>query len=166
MDESSFILGVDLDGVVGDFYGAVRKIAAEWLNRPLDSLTSEVSYGLEEWGINEFGGCDRPHRFAVTQRNIFRGMEPIKNAPAQGFGHSTYAMAVENAEKARVKNLIGFHYNLMHSGRVLDAIGKERTQKHPFDFCMSYEGLSLTPQKGKLEKNENLQMGFSKKQGI
>ena len=82
MDESSFILGVDLDGVVGDFYGAVRKIAAEWLNRPLESLTTEVSYGLEEWGIAEFGGYDRLHRFAVTQRNMFRDMEPIENAPA------------------------------------------------------------------------------------
>jgi beta-phosphoglucomutase-like phosphatase (HAD superfamily) len=32
MDETSFIVGVDLDGVVGDFYGAMRKIAAEWLD--------------------------------------------------------------------------------------------------------------------------------------
>ena len=82
MNDSTFILGVDLDGVVGDFYGAVRKIAAEWLNRPLEDLTTEVTYGLEEWGIGEFGGYDRLHRFAVTQRNIFRDMEPIKNAPA------------------------------------------------------------------------------------
>jgi 5'(3')-deoxyribonucleotidase len=82
MKDSTFILGVDLDGVVGDFYGAVRKIAAEWLDRPLESLTTDVSYGLDEWGINEFGGYDRLHRFAVTQRNIFRDMEPIKNAPA------------------------------------------------------------------------------------
>ncbi|MDR2370807.1 MAG: 5'-nucleotidase [Treponema sp.] len=82
MDESTFILGVDLDGVVGDFYGAMRRIAAEWLNRPLDSLTEEVSYGLEEWNIAEFGGYDRLHRFAVTQRNIFRDMAPITNAPA------------------------------------------------------------------------------------
>jgi 5'(3')-deoxyribonucleotidase len=82
MDESTFILGVDLDGVVGDFYGAMRRIAAEWLNRPLDSLTEEVSYGLEEWNIAEFGGYDRLHRFAVTQRNIFRDMAPIINAPA------------------------------------------------------------------------------------
>jgi 5'(3')-deoxyribonucleotidase len=82
MIDSTFILGVDLDGVVGDFYGAVRKIAAEWLDRPLESLTTDVSYGLEEWGLNEFGGYDRLHRFAVTQRNIFRDMEPIKNAPA------------------------------------------------------------------------------------
>ena len=82
MDESSFILGVDLDGVVGDFYKALRIIAAGWLNRPLDSLTTEVSFGLDEWGLAEFGGYDRLHRFAVTQRNLFRDMEPIKDAPA------------------------------------------------------------------------------------
>jgi 5'(3')-deoxyribonucleotidase len=82
MDESSFILGVDLDGVVGDFYGAMRRIAAGWLDRPLESLTTEVNYGLDEWGIDEYGGYDRLHRFAVTQRNLFRDMEPIKNAPS------------------------------------------------------------------------------------
>jgi 5'(3')-deoxyribonucleotidase len=82
MDESSFIFGVDLDGVVGDFYGEMRKIAAEWLNKPVESLTTEVSYGFKEWGIDEFGGYDRLHRFAVTQRNIFSSMEPIQHAPA------------------------------------------------------------------------------------
>ena len=82
MDESSFILGVDLDGVVGDFYGAMRRIAAEWLDKPIESLTTEVTFGLDEWGIAEYGGYDRLHRFAVTQRNLFRDMEPIKDAPA------------------------------------------------------------------------------------
>ena len=82
MDESSFILGVDLDGVVGDFYGAMRKIAAGWLNKPLDSLTTEVTYGLDEWGLAEYGGYERLHRFAVTQRSLFRDMEPIKDAPS------------------------------------------------------------------------------------
>ena len=82
MDESSFIFGVDLDGVVGDFYAMLRIIAAQWLNKPLKSLSTEVSYGLGEWGLDEYGGYDRLHRFAVTQRNIFRDMEPIENAPA------------------------------------------------------------------------------------
>ena len=82
MDNSSFIFGVDLDGVVGDFYGAIRNIASEWLNKSLDLLTPEVSYGLVEWNIDELGGYDRLHRFAVTQRNIFRDMQPIENAPA------------------------------------------------------------------------------------
>ena len=82
MNESSFILGVDLDGVVGDFYGAMREIAAEWLNKPLGSLTTDVSFGLNEWGLDEYGGYDRLHRYAITQRNLFRDMKPIKDAPA------------------------------------------------------------------------------------
>ena len=82
MDESSFILGVDLDGVVGDFYGAMRKIAAAWLDKPLESLTTEVSFGLDEWGLAEYGGYERLHRFAVTQLNLFRDMVPIKDAPS------------------------------------------------------------------------------------
>jgi 5'(3')-deoxyribonucleotidase len=82
MKDTIFTLGVDLDGVVGDFYGSIRKIAAEWLNKPLEKLTTEITFGLEEWGIAEYGGYDRLHRFAVTQRNIFGDMEPIENAPA------------------------------------------------------------------------------------
>ena len=82
MDKNTFILGVDLDGVVGDFYGKIRKIAAEWLNKPIESLSPDVTFGLDEWGINEFGGYERLHRFAVTQRNIFGDMEPIEHAPA------------------------------------------------------------------------------------
>jgi 5'(3')-deoxyribonucleotidase len=82
LDQSSFIFGVDLDGVVGDFYGAMRKIAAEWLDKPLDSLTTDVGFGLEEWNIDTYGGYERLHRFAVTQRSLFRDMAPIKDAPA------------------------------------------------------------------------------------
>jgi len=82
MDNSSFILGVDLDGVVGDFYKEIRNIAAEWLNKPLESLTAEISYGLSEWNLDEFGGYERLHRFAVTQRNIFLDMKPIDHAGA------------------------------------------------------------------------------------
>ncbi|MDR1126748.1 MAG: 5'-nucleotidase [Treponema sp.] len=81
MDESCFILGVDLDGVVGDFYSSIRKIAAEWLNKQESELTVNVSYDLEEWGIAEYGGYERLHRFAVTQRHLFRDMRPMQDAP-------------------------------------------------------------------------------------
>jgi 5'(3')-deoxyribonucleotidase len=82
MDRKEFILGVDLDGVVGDFYGAMREICAEWLGRDVAELTPQVSFGLEEWEIGEFGGYDRLHRFAVTQKDIYRTMRPIHEAPA------------------------------------------------------------------------------------
>lgn len=82
MEQNSFIFGVDLDGVVGDFYGAMRKIAAEWLDKPIESLPTEVTFGLDEWGLAEYGGYERLHRFAVSQRNLFRDMEPIKDAPS------------------------------------------------------------------------------------
>ena len=82
MDESAFILGVDLDGVVGDFYAEMRKIAAEWLDKPVEALTEKVSFGLDEWGLPEYGGYEKLHRFAITERSLFREMKPIKDAPA------------------------------------------------------------------------------------
>lgn len=77
-----FVLGVDLDGVVADFYGGLRQVAAEWLDVPLDELPTEVSYNLAEWSLDTAGGYDALHRFAVTQRNLFRMLEPLPGAPA------------------------------------------------------------------------------------
>ena len=76
-----FVFGVDLDGVVVDFYGAIREIAAEWLGVPIEELTEQVTYGLAEWNLDRMGGYIRLHRFAVTQRRIFA--EPIPGAPAR-----------------------------------------------------------------------------------
>jgi 5'(3')-deoxyribonucleotidase len=74
-----FVLGVDLDGVVADFYGFMRNVAAEWLGVPVDELTPEVTYGLSEWGITPEQYTDM-HRFAVTQRGLFRKMQVIEGA--------------------------------------------------------------------------------------
>lgn len=71
-----FVLGVDLDGVCADFYGAMRAIAAEWLGRDESELPREVGYGLEEWGLDQ-REYRKLHRFAVTQRNLFRRMAPL-----------------------------------------------------------------------------------------
>ena len=79
MSEERFVLGVDLDGTVADFYGGLRPIAAEWLGKTVETLPAEVSYGLPEWGIgaNEY---DELHRFAVTQRDLFRTLAPVAGA--------------------------------------------------------------------------------------
>jgi len=75
-----FVLGLDLDGCVADFYGRMREIAAEWTGRPKDDLVQEVSYGLSEWGLVD-GEYERLHRFAVTQRDLFTTMAPVPGAP-------------------------------------------------------------------------------------
>ena len=53
---SPFVFGVDLDGTCADFYGGLRPIAAEWLGVDVDSLTTEVSWNLPEWGVADAPG--------------------------------------------------------------------------------------------------------------
>lgn len=82
MSEQRFVLGVDLDGTCADFYGGLRPIAASWLGVSVDSLSPDVSWGLPEWGIDKApGGYEGLHRYAVTQKNLFRTLEPMKGAP-------------------------------------------------------------------------------------
>lgn len=76
-----FILGVDLDGVCGDYFSSIRSIAAEWLEVPVSTLVKEVDYDFEKWGVNKQAkGFLRLHKFAVTQRDLFRNMKPIERA--------------------------------------------------------------------------------------
>jgi len=82
VSSARFILGLDLDGCTADFYGGLRPIAAEWLGVAESSLDPEPSYGLPEWGVPEApGGYKALHRFAVTQRDLFRRLEPMAQAP-------------------------------------------------------------------------------------
>lgn len=82
MADGKFVFGVDLDGVCADFYGGLKPIAAEWLGVPVEQLTDEVAYGLPEWGVDKApGGYLALHKFAVTQRDLFRHLEPMKGAP-------------------------------------------------------------------------------------
>ncbi len=76
------MLGVDLDGVVADFYAGMRPIAAEWLGVPESQLTATPSYGLDEWNLAVAGSYEDLHRFAVTQRDLFRTLQPITGAAA------------------------------------------------------------------------------------
>ena len=71
---------MDLDGVCSDFYGRMREIAAEWFERPLDELTTDVTYELREWGIERPDQYESLHRFAVTQRQLFETSPMIPGA--------------------------------------------------------------------------------------
>lgn len=74
------IIGVDLDGVCADFYARMREIAAEWFECQVDDLSVEVSYGLGEWGVKTEDQYESLHRFAVTQRELFKTAPMIPGA--------------------------------------------------------------------------------------
>ena len=77
-EQPRFVLGLDLDGTCADFYRRMREIAAEWTEQSLEDLPREPEWGLANWGIDEY---TRFHRFAVTQRDLFKTMVPIAGAP-------------------------------------------------------------------------------------
>jgi ribonuclease BN (tRNA processing enzyme) len=82
--------------------------------------------------------------------------------PVQGFGHSTFAMAIENAEKAGIKYLFPFHYNPRHSDTALDAVCKRYISCKSPEFIMSREGLSVTLERGVIVRRETFSTGFAK----
>jgi ribonuclease BN (tRNA processing enzyme) len=82
--------------------------------------------------------------------------------PVQGFGHSTYAMALENAQKGGVKYLFPFHYNPRHSDETLDIMYKKHASRKSPELIMSREGLSVTLKDGVIIRRETLPAGFAK----
>jgi ribonuclease BN (tRNA processing enzyme) len=83
--------------------------------------------------------------------------------PVQGFGHSTYEMAIENARKAEVKYLVAFHFNPRHSDDILDGVKAKYTEQvKDLTFIMAYEGLSLTINNGVIVERSTITEGFAK----
>jgi 5'-nucleotidase len=73
---TEFILGVDLDGVCGDYSRALRDIVAAQRGIPPDELSLDHSWDFGEWGIGseEFS---RLHQEAVVEHRIFRTMPAV-----------------------------------------------------------------------------------------
>lgn len=74
MTDRDFILGVDLDGVCGDYTRAFRAVVAE--DRGVDPATlgDARSWDFAEWGIDGPEAFDRLHRLAVLEHRMFRHM--------------------------------------------------------------------------------------------
>ena len=79
MADQPFVLGVDLDGVCGDYTLAFRAFAAEELGVNEDSLPLERSWDFQEWGLGP-GDYERIHRTAVLDRRILRSLPIIDGA--------------------------------------------------------------------------------------
>ena len=76
----TFVLGVDLDGVCGDYTAGFRTIVA--IERGVDpsSLPEERSWDFHEWGLDTLGGFEALHRRAVLEHRLFRHMPVMAGA--------------------------------------------------------------------------------------
>lgn len=72
------ILGVDLDGVCGDYTIAFRGVVAA--DRGVDpvALPDARSWDFAEWGIDGPDEFDRLHRLAVLEHRMFRTMPAME----------------------------------------------------------------------------------------
>jgi ribonuclease BN (tRNA processing enzyme) len=95
-----------------------------------------------------FGGDRKFSRFAKdcdllihdTQYTTEDYLSPY--SPKQGYGHSTYDMAIEVMKQTKAKNLAFFHYDPSYDDFRLSRV-KERYTLDNKNIIMSYEGLEI-----------------------
>ena len=72
------ILGVDLDGVCGDFSSAFAEVVADELGVPVESLPPRSNWDFSEWGIRDEAHFREVHRQAVMVHRVFGSMPMIE----------------------------------------------------------------------------------------
>jgi ribonuclease BN (tRNA processing enzyme) len=121
------------------------------------------------WDIeSHIGGDVRAVRFAEKTDLMIHDAQYTEEEylntsnPVQGFGHSTFGMAMENAVRAQVRYLVPFHYNPRHTDAGLDAIHETLRKSPAPEVIMAKEGLALTLKDGLLLSRERFPSTFSK----
>lgn len=74
-----FILGVDLDGVCGDYTAALQAVVAQRTGSDLGALPLERSWDFREWGLTA-AQFEEHHQAAVLEHRIFRTMPAMPGA--------------------------------------------------------------------------------------
>ena len=74
-----FILGVDLDGVCGDYTAALQAVVAQRTGADLGALPLERSWDFREWGLTA-AQFEEHHQAAVLEHRIFRTMPAMPGA--------------------------------------------------------------------------------------
>ena len=80
------ILGVDLDGVCGDFSSAFAAVIADDLGVPVESMPPRQNWDFSEWGITSEEHFRMLHRRAVLEHRVFRTM-PVVDGCAEALWH-------------------------------------------------------------------------------
>ncbi len=74
-----YVLGVDLDGVCGDYTAAFRTVVALETGVKEESLPTLRSWDFKEWGLTP-DDFERLHQLAVAEHRILRSMPVIEGA--------------------------------------------------------------------------------------
>ncbi len=114
-------------------------IKISYNNKTLVYATDKESYVGSDKRFVEFAhGCDvLIHDSQYTHQDY---VSPV--APKQGFGHSTYQMAIETAKLAKAKKLFFFHYDPEYDDTTLDLLKHEMALVDA-NAEFSYEGLEI-----------------------
>lgn len=80
--QTPLILGVDLDGVVGDYEGFLRNVAAEDFGVAPESIPPQTNWSLVEsgWAFRDEDHFWKVHTRAVVEKHLFRDMDVIAGA--------------------------------------------------------------------------------------
>src|SRR5690606_14901840 len=79
---TSFVLGVDLDGVCADYTRAFAEVVAAERGCRVEDLPAERSWDFAEWDLDSLGGFERLHRIAVLEKRMFRTMPVVPGCAA------------------------------------------------------------------------------------
>ena len=74
------MLGVDLDGVCGDYTAAFAGVVAQERSIDPSSLPAQRGWDFSEWELEDLGGFDAVHRAAVMEHRMFRTMPVMPGA--------------------------------------------------------------------------------------
>ncbi len=74
----NFILGLDLDGVTGNYHDAFTQLAAHYLGRPEHELPAPTQWGYADWGLTTDEYLDL-HNRAVAD-GLFTQLQPMPGA--------------------------------------------------------------------------------------
>lgn len=114
-------------------------IKIQYKGKTLVYATDKESYiGCDKKFIEFAYGADvLIHDAQYTQQDY---ISPI--LPKQGFGHSTFNMAIETAKFAKAKKLVFFHYDPNYDDGILDMLEKEFSSVSD-DFKFAKEDLEI-----------------------
>lgn len=125
----SFVFGVDLDGVCGDYTSAFRSIAALELGVDEQTLPLERSWDFREWDLDRVGGFPDLHAKAVSDYRLFATMPPI-----EGVTEALWRLSDAGVHIRVITHRL--YVNWGHASAVADTVSWLDEHKIPYrDIC-------------------------------